>query len=100
MTHQLTIRAWKDERYRQTLAPEDQAALPISPVGTIDLDDADLGDVAGGEMDALTQTTICGTGLGCLTVVVVAISKNISCGACDTTLWSGSCYVSSVGCCP
>jgi mersacidin/lichenicidin family type 2 lantibiotic len=99
MTHQLTIRAWKDERYRQTLAPEDQAELPISPVGTIDLDDADLGDVAGGEM-ALTQTTICGTGLGCVTVVVIAISQNISCGACDTTLWSGSCYASSIGCCP
>jgi len=100
MTHQLTIRAWKDERYRQTLAPEDQAALPISPVGTIELDDTDLGDVAGGEMAQVTQTTICGTGLGCLTVVVIAISKNISCGACDTTLWSGSCYASSIGCCP
>jgi mersacidin/lichenicidin family type 2 lantibiotic len=100
MTHQVTIRAWKDERYRQTLAPEDQAALPISPVGPIDLDDADLGDVAGGYVEQLTQTTICGTGLGCLTVVVIAISKNISCGACDTTLWSGTCYASSVGCCP
>jgi mersacidin/lichenicidin family type 2 lantibiotic len=100
MTQQLTIRAWKDERYRQTLAPEDQAALAISPVGPIDLDDADLGEVVGGEMADLTQTTICGTGLGCFTVVVIAVSKNISCGACDATLWSGSCYVSSVGCCP
>jgi hypothetical protein len=31
--------------------------------------------------------------------VLVTISNGISCGACDTTLWHGSCYASSVGCC-
>ena len=95
-----TIRAWKDEGYRLTLMPDQRAATPESPAGTIDLDDADLGDVAGGEVNGLTQGTICATGLGCVTVITIAISKNISCGACDTTLWSGTCAVSSIGCCP
>ena len=94
-----TIRAWKDHRYRLTLDADDLARLPASPAGTIELDDRDLGDEAGGGPQ-LTQTTICGTGLACLTVISIAISKNVSCGACDTTLWSGSCYVSSIGCCP
>jgi len=92
-----TIRAWKDAAYRETLGAEGAAAVP-SPAGSIELDDIDLGEVAGGA--PLTETSICGTTLGCVTVVTIAISKNISCGACDTTLWSGSCYASSVGCCP
>ena len=93
-----TIRAWKDADYRQMLSADDAAATR-SPAGTIELDDGDLGDVAGGTA-ALTQTGICGTSLGCVTVVTIAISKNISCGACTSTLWSGTCYASSVGCCP
>jgi len=86
-----TIRAWKDADYRQTLPAEDAAATQ-SPAGTIELDDADLGDVAGGTAAGLTQTGICGTSMACVTVV--------SCGACAATLWSGTCAVSSVGCCP
>ena len=93
-----TIRAWKDEDFRLTLESRDAAVSP-SPAGTIELDDADLGEVAGGSA-LLTQTTICGTGLGCFTAITIAISKNLSCGACDSTMWSGTCYVSSVGCCP
>lgn len=93
-----TIRAWKDPDYRETL-DADSAAGVQSPAGSIELDDIDLGEVAGGA-PGLTETSICGTTLGCVTVVTIAISKNISCGACDTTLWSGSCYASSVGCCP
>jgi hypothetical protein len=77
----------------------ENATAPESPAGSIELDDAELGDVAGGTA-ALTQTGICGTTVGCLTVITIAISKNISCGACNTTLWSGTCYASSVGCCP
>ncbi len=94
-----TIRAWKDADYRQALSAEDTAATQ-SPAGTIELDDADLGDVAGGTAAGLTQTGICGTSMACVTVVTIAISKNISCGACVATLWSGTCAVSSVGCCP
>ena len=93
-----TIRAWKDTEYRQMLSAEDAAAAH-SPAGTIELDDGDLGDVAGGTA-GLTQTGICGTSLGCVTVITIAVSKNISCGACSATLWSGTCYASSVGCCP
>lgn len=99
MTDDLTIRAWKDERFRSGLTPEEQAALPPSPTGSIELEDRDLTDVAGGDA-GLTDTTICATGLACLTVLTIAISKNMSCGACDTTLWSGTCAVSSIGCCP
>jgi mersacidin/lichenicidin family type 2 lantibiotic len=95
-----TIRAWKDEEYCLTLDPGARAALPPSPAGTIELADDDLGDVAGGDVEQITQTSICGTGLACLTVISIAISKNISCGACDTTLWSGTCWASSIGCCP
>ena len=93
-----TIRAWKDEGFRLTLADADRARLPESPAGLIELDDADLGEVAGGE--GITQTTVCGTSWACVTVATIAISKNMSCGACDTTLWSGTCAVSSLGCCP
>jgi mersacidin/lichenicidin family type 2 lantibiotic len=92
-----TIRAWKDAAYRDTLGPED-AMSGRSPAGSIELEDGDLSDVAGGA--PLTETSICGTTLGCVAVVTIAVSKNMSCGACDTTLWSGSCAVSSVGCCP
>jgi mersacidin/lichenicidin family type 2 lantibiotic len=94
-----TIRAWKDEGFRLAMADADRAMLPESPAGLIELDDADLGEVAGGDA-GITQTTICGTSWACVTVAAIAISKNMSCGACETTLWSGSCDVSSLGCCP
>jgi mersacidin/lichenicidin family type 2 lantibiotic len=97
MHDQTTIRASKDADYRDSRSATDLALAP-SPAGTIDLDDDDLGEVAGGA--AITETSICGTTLGCVVVVSIAVSKNISCGSCDTTLWSGSCAVSSVGCCP
>ena len=67
-----TIRAWKDADYRQMLSAEDAAAAQ-SPAGTIELDDGDLGDIAGGTA-AVTQTTICGTSLGCVTVITLAQS--------------------------
>lgn len=95
-----TVRAWKDETFRLTLSDAEQALLPDSPAGTIELADADLGESAGGEDAGLTQTTVCGTTWYCVTVATIAISKNMSCGACPTTLWSGSCAFSSVGCCP
>lgn len=97
MHYNRTIRAWKDADYRETLSAANVAAAP-SPAGTIDLDDDDLGEAAGSA--PLTETTICGTTLGCVVVISIAVSKNISCGSCETTLWSGSCAVSSVGCCP
>jgi mersacidin/lichenicidin family type 2 lantibiotic len=94
------VRVWKDQDYRLTLDPDERATVPASPVGSIELEDVDLGDVAGGDIAILTQTTVCVTSLACVTVATIAISKNISCGACDQTLWSGTCAVSSIGCCP
>lgn len=43
-----TVRAWKDEMYRNSLSSDVQATLPESPVGTLELSDADLEDVNGG----------------------------------------------------
>jgi len=93
------IRAWKDSDYRETLDARELASLPASPIGNVELSDEQLGEIAGGDM-AVTQTGICATTLPCLAVATIAISKNVSCGACDVTLWSGTCAVSSVGCCP
>jgi mersacidin/lichenicidin family type 2 lantibiotic len=93
-------RAWKDEEYRLTLSHEEQAVLPPSPIGAIELTDEQLSDVIGGAAAAITQTTVCVTTLACVTAATYAISQNMSCGACDTTLWSGSCAFSSIGCCP
>lgn len=100
MTDSRIIRSWKDDAFRLTLNDTERASLPSSPVGAIELDDADLADMAGGAEAGLTQGTVCATGFACVTVVTIAISKNMSCGACDVTLWSGSCAVSSIGCCP
>lgn len=90
------IRAWKDIDFRASLDDAEKAALPL-PAGAIELADSDLGDVAGG--DAATQTSICVTTYPCLIALTIAASKNISCGSCDSTLWSGTCAVSSIGCC-
>lgn len=93
------IRAWKDSDYRDTLDAHELASLPASPIGNVELSDEQLGEIAGGDVE-VTQTGICATSLPCFTVATVTISKNLSCGACDVTLWSGTCAVSSVGCCP
>lgn len=93
------IRAWKDTDFRASLDDTERVRL-ASPVGAIELADSDLGSVAGGDDYAVTQTGICATSAPCLVVVTIAISNNASCGACDTTLWSGTCAVSSIGCCP
>ncbi len=44
-----TVRAWKDEAYRQSLSDEQRHALPENPVGELDLTDADLQAVVGGD---------------------------------------------------
>ena len=40
------IRAWKDEEYRLSL---DETLLPAHPAGLVELTDADLEQVAGGD---------------------------------------------------
>jgi len=44
------IRAWKDAGYRQSLSEADQAKLPANPAGMIELTEADLGVVSGGNL--------------------------------------------------
>jgi len=42
------IRAWKDEEFRNSLTPEQRAALPANPAGLLELtDEALTGLVAG-----------------------------------------------------
>jgi mersacidin/lichenicidin family type 2 lantibiotic len=47
MSHEAIIRAWKDESFRNSLTPEERAALPANPAGLIELDDAHLQLAAG-----------------------------------------------------
>ena len=42
------VRAWKDEEYRLSLSEEQRLSLPASPVGEVELTDADLEAVYGG----------------------------------------------------
>ncbi len=42
-------RAWKDEEYRQSLSEEELLSLPENPVGELELTDADLEAVYGGQ---------------------------------------------------
>lgn len=43
------VRAWKDEKYRNSLSSEEQALLPANPAGDIELSDDLLAQVSGGE---------------------------------------------------
>lgn len=98
MGNERTIRAWKDLDFRASLDPNEGAGLPSSPVGTIELDDTDLGDPPGGSVP-ITQTSICATSLPCAGAILVTVSNQISCGTCEESLWHGTCGFSSVGCC-
>jgi mersacidin/lichenicidin family type 2 lantibiotic len=55
MSHLDIIRAWKDEEYRLSLSTAERAQLPDNPAGLIELTDADLGVVAGGEASTLAE---------------------------------------------
>jgi mersacidin/lichenicidin family type 2 lantibiotic len=48
MKKEKIIRAWKDEAYRMSLSEAERALLPASPVGAIELSDAQLRAVTGG----------------------------------------------------
>ena len=55
------VRAWKDEAYRQSLSEEERCTLPENPVGEIELTDADLEAVYGGQ--TVVCSVICGSGV-------------------------------------
>ena len=48
MHHEDIIRAWKDEAFRASLAPDQQKLLPDHPAGMVELADEDLIHAAGG----------------------------------------------------
>jgi mersacidin/lichenicidin family type 2 lantibiotic len=50
MSNNHIIRAWKDSNYRNSLSEAERAALPPNPAGLIELTDAELSGVAGGEV--------------------------------------------------
>jgi mersacidin/lichenicidin family type 2 lantibiotic len=62
------IRAWEDPEFRSSLSAEDLAALPASPVGAIELTDAELGAVLGGAQS--------GASVGCNTRTCVTSRGN------------------------
>ena len=43
------IRAWKDEEYRMSLSDEERSLLPDNPAGPMELSDADLESIVGGD---------------------------------------------------
>ena len=49
------VRAWKDAEYRQSLSAAEQALLPAHPAGAIELEEAELVQVAG----ALATWSVC-----------------------------------------
>jgi mersacidin/lichenicidin family type 2 lantibiotic len=57
------IKAWKDPTYRASLSAEERAQLPENPAGTVELDDAQLGDISGaGKKSVLcTDASLCGS---------------------------------------
>ena len=63
-----SIRAWEDPEFRSSLSAEDLAALPESPVGAIELTDAELGAVMGSAQS--------GQSVGCNTKTCVSTRGN------------------------
>jgi mersacidin/lichenicidin family type 2 lantibiotic len=49
------VRLWKNEDYRASLSKEELATLPESPIGEIELSDADLQMIQGGQANSCTN---------------------------------------------
>jgi mersacidin/lichenicidin family type 2 lantibiotic len=43
------VRAWKDQSYRQSLSQEQLSQLPVNPAGEVELSDAALASIYGGD---------------------------------------------------
>jgi mersacidin/lichenicidin family type 2 lantibiotic len=69
------IRAWKDEAYRLSLSEAERAMLPENPAGSVELSDAQLGNVSGGA--AARPTLICTHPVFCGTPLC---PTNFTCG--------------------
>lgn len=70
------IRAWKDETYRSSLSPEEQAMLPENPAGAFELSDAELGVIHGANNVGGNATGGCTAGQQsqCISSQLVGIS--------------------------
>ncbi|MDC0713533.1 mersacidin/lichenicidin family type 2 lantibiotic [Stigmatella sp. ncwal1] len=61
MTPAMIVQAWKNPEYRASLPLEQRTALPENPSGNplTDLEDSELGDVAGGQVLRVTHPDVC-----------------------------------------
>jgi mersacidin/lichenicidin family type 2 lantibiotic len=55
------VRAWKDAEYRRSLSQAERALLPDHPAGAVELTDAELAAIAGGENTLENDCTDCCT---------------------------------------
>lgn len=85
------VKAWRDEEYRASLPAEQQATLPASPIGEIELTDADLAEVEGGSPVAVSIA---------VTTLVTEASIAASVSLCPSIAAGGTCQVDTSGCCP
>jgi mersacidin/lichenicidin family type 2 lantibiotic len=79
MTKLDIIRAWKDGEYRRGLSASQRASLPTHPAGDIELSEAEMGQVSGGNTESLWTGGCC--------------SYNPLCGP------TASCGAFTYGCC-
>lgn len=84
------IRAWKDEIYRRTLSEEQKAQLPESPIGNLELSDADL---------EIVQSALAGGGNSVGGVCPSAQGNCTSVGGLCLTLGSGGICATVLGIC-
>ncbi len=71
------IRAWKDEAYRDSLTPDQLAALPENPAGFVELDDQALEIPVGGATEILWTFGCCITFPNCHTVACFTLCWGI-----------------------
>jgi mersacidin/lichenicidin family type 2 lantibiotic len=75
MSKNSIIRAWKDPAYRNTLSAAELAALPANPAGAIEIQNSDLGTIAGGRppISQVCTLTNCTCVFGCPSTVMCTL---------------------------
>jgi hypothetical protein len=86
--HDATIARWKSPDHTPRTRPADARAVGDPGAAAHPAGDVHVDAVSGA--DGMPTT-----GWACATLV----STGLSCGPCDTTLWKGTCGVSTIGCC-
>jgi len=87
------VRAWKDEAYRLSLSEEERLALPENPVGEIELTDADLEAVYGGQStNGIGCSIVCNSGAVCQSAVCgSAVCNSVVCHSAICTILGSGC---------